>query len=363
MKKIFEELKRKKPWEVGVVGILLIPLAVLYEAVITIWLLLYMLGIKRSSKTDGVKVVSIGNITVGGTGKTPVAIKLARDLLAKGKKTAIVSRGYGRESTEAVQIVSDGKDMIASYPTAADEALLCAEKLKDVAVISSPKRIDGVRRAKESFDSDVVILDDGFSHLAVGCDLNILVVDALNPFGNEWITPAGPLREPLSSLERADVVIVTRSNMLDSEALNRLVERLTKLTHGKKIFHADIVPGEIVPPDRAETLPAENFLNGKSIHLLSGIGSPNQFERSVADLGGAVLKHFAFGDHHNFTETELNEVLATAGDDVVIITTEKDFVRIPKAFKEKFYRLTIEVKVREEEAFQNLIDSALVTSV
>jgi tetraacyldisaccharide 4'-kinase len=359
MKKIFEELKRKKPWRAGIAGILLMPLSLLYETIITIWISLYVLGIKKASKAEGVTVISIGNITIGGTGKTPIAIKLARDLLKRGKKTAITSRGYLRESTEAVQVVSNGKEILAKYPEAADEALLCAEKLKGIAVISSPKRIDGIRKAKESFGTEVVILDDGFSHLAVARDLNILVVDAQNPFGNEWIFPAGPLREPLSSLARADAVIVTRSNMLDGEEYTSLRERLGKLANGKKIFSADIVPGEILPPGKTDPQIAANFLSGKSVYLLSGIGSPEQFEKSISRLGGNVVKHFAFGDHHNFTETELKEVINSAGDGAVIITTEKDFVRLPELFRKVFYRLTIEVKIREEEEFQSLIDSTL----
>jgi tetraacyldisaccharide 4'-kinase len=360
MKKIYEELKRKKPWQAGITGILLMPLSLLYETIVTLWIFLYAFGIKKVSNAEGVKVISIGNITLGGTGKTPIAIKLARDLSEKGKKTAITNRGYLRESTEAVQVVSNGKEILARYPEAADEALLCAEKLSGIPVISSPKRIDGIKTAKEKFGVEVVILDDGFSHLAVARDLNLLVVDAQNPFGNGWIFPAGPLREPLGSLARADAVIVTRSNMLNDDELSRLREKLGKLSRGKPIFHADIVPGKIIPPGAGDPLAAGAFLDGKSVCLLSGIGSPEQFDKSVTELGGTVVKHFVFGDHHRFTETELDEAIKTAGDGAVVITTEKDFVRLPKQFKEKFYRLTIEVKIKEEEEFQTMVDSALV---
>ncbi len=187
-----------QPTSKGALGALFVLLSFVFGAAVRLRILLYSTGIIGGKRAYGVRVISIGNLTVGGTGKTPVCMMLARMLPG----AAIVSRGYGRKSREPVQVVSDGRKVLGVYPDAADEALLCAHELKTVPVICAPRRIRGIRAAWAMFGTRTVVLDDAFSHLAVGRDKNILLVDALDPFGGGKLFPAGRLREPLSSAKR-----------------------------------------------------------------------------------------------------------------------------------------------------------------
>jgi len=350
---MFENLKVNKPWESGISRIFLVPLSFVYEALYNLKLFLFLLGLKKQEKVEGIKIISVGNLTVGGTGKTPFTIWLSRELKKMNKTAAIVSRGYGRKSKEPVQIVSDGNSIIAEFPDAADEALLTAQALKDVPVICSPKRIEGIKRARDVFKTDAVIMDDAFSHIAAGRDLNILLIDAVNPFGTGKLLPAGPLREPISTVRRANIVVITRANMVDKFELRKIENSIRKFITEERLYYADFTPGEIIIPS-GERERAEEFLSGKTVYLLSGIGAPKQFEESVTGLKAIVKEHFAYSDHYKFTKEDMEYVFEITGGDP-IITTEKDFVRIPAEARGRFHRMTVEVSLRKESLFLEMV--------
>ncbi len=341
-------MRRIEPTDRGLTGAFFMPLSWLYGAGVRARLALYGAGLLPSKKVDGIRVVSIGNLTVGGTGKTPVAVMLASML----EKPAIVSRGYGRASAEPVQLVSDGKGAIAPYPDAADEALVCAAALPRVPVICAPRRVDGIRAVRDAFGAKTAILDDAFSHLAAARDKNILLVDALDPFGGEKMLPAGRLREPLSSARRADAVLITRANMADEQAVARIRRRLAGLLRpDTPVFECTIAAESVITP-AGETAAAEKILRGAAVTLASGIARPAQFEETVKRFGATVMRHHIFADHHRFTDAELAAV--TGG---MLLTTQKDAARMTQEHRQRFHLLTLQAAVREEAAFAAWLSS------
>ncbi len=335
-------MRRIEPTDRGLAGAFFMPLSWLYGAGVRARLALYGAGLLPSKKVDGIRVVSIGNLTVGGTGKTPVAVMLASML----EKPAIVSRGYGRASVEPVQVVSDGKGHIAPYPEAADEALACAETLPQVPVICAPLRVDGIIAARDTFCAKTAVLDDAFSHLAAARDKNILLVDALDPFGGEKPLPAGRLREPLASARRADAVLITRANLADGPMLEKIRRRLAGLLKpDTPIFECAIAAENIITP-AGETVAAEEVLRSAAVTLVSGIARPAQFEEAVKRLGGVVALHHIFADHHRFTDREL--AVVTGG---LLLTTQKDAARMTQEHRGRFHQLTLKAAVRDEAAF------------
>jgi tetraacyldisaccharide 4'-kinase len=343
-----------RPTSQGALGALFILLSAVYSLAVRLRLLLYRAGILRVEKAQGAKVISIGNLTAGGTGKTPVCILLAR---MTGDNTAIVSRGYGRTSDEPVQVVSDGKTVLEKFPRAADEALLCARELKTVPVVCAPKRIDGIRAAISVLGARTVILDDAFSHLAVWRDKNILLVDALDPFGGNRLLPAGRLREPRSAAKRATAVIITRAGMVNIKELYLLKSEILRDTNPvMEIFTCDIAPDAVIDPLGASH-PAGGFLRGKTAVLVSGIASPAQFEETVISLGAEVSDHHMFADHHPFTAGEIQSIAGGLLRDEILLTTQKDIVRIPEEHLRLFHVLTVRARVREEDKFRDWLSA------
>ncbi len=324
---------------------LLVPLTHVYGFVVRLRLLLFRAGFPKPRKVAGVRVISVGNLTAGGTGKTPVTIMLAK---MAGDGAAVVSRGYGRTSRERVQLVSSGAKIFEDYPRAADEALVCARALKNAPVICAPKRTDGVLAAATLFGARTAILDDAFSHLSAHRDLDVVLIDATDPFGGGRMLPAGMLREPPSSLGRADAVLITRASLVAPGELDSLREKIASLA-GKRtrIFTCDIEPASLVGPDGAEH-PLKR-LAGADVRLVSGIGSPEQFAVTLKRLGANVTGHLAFPDHHPYSEKDMRGVVESSRGGELFLTTAKDFVRIPGPFRDRFYVLTVEARVREPD--------------
>ncbi len=338
----------KNLWKPGHAGRGPILLSYLYGGAVRLRLLTYRLGIFRIKKIEGIKVIGVGNLTVGGSGKTPVTIMIARMLKESNYSVAMVSRGYGRKSAEPVQIVSDGSRTLASYPDAADEALLCANELKGVPVICAPKRTSGILAARKLFGARAAVLDDAFSHLSAWRDINILLVDALNPYGGGRLLPAGGLREPLTSAARADAVIIARAGEVSPEKLKEVESGILRAAgRGIPLYHCEILPCDVTDPYGAAHDPA-NYLKGKRVKLLSGIAVPARFEESVKTLGGDVEKHLAFEDHHRFTDEEIRDFMDDS-DGFISLTTSKDYARLPSFARSAFCVLNVRAKIREEE--------------
>ncbi|MFN3967136.1 MAG: tetraacyldisaccharide 4'-kinase [Endomicrobiia bacterium] len=284
-------------------------------------------------KTLPVKVICIGNITAGGTGKTSAVIYFAKYLSSKNFKVAVLSRGYKRkETTKKIPvIVSDGKSILTSVEYSGDEPYLVAENLLGVPVIVCSNRYLAGKIAIEKFATDILLMDDGFQHWKLNRNLDIVLIDCLNPFSNGFLLPAGLLREPLSSLNRADIFILTNSNFVSDEEKNRIVSKIKRYNETAPIYFAFHKPLYFVRLSSGEMLDL-SFVKDKEIISLSSIGNPISFEKTLETIGAIISKRIRFPDHHWFT---IDEIIKILENNIYIVTTEKDAVRIKNLFIEK----------------------------
>ena len=303
--------------------ILLKILSLIYGSVIFIRNKLYDLNILKSKKAEGVEVICIGNIVAGGTGKTPAVQYFVKKYLNEGKKVGILSRGYKGKRKEDLLLVRNNKEILATSAESGDEAYLHALNFK-VPVAVSKDRYKGAVYLRDVCKVDIIIMDDGFQHRKLTKDKNIILIDATNPFGGNDYLPKGRLRESLESLKRADELIITKSNYVNSESLEKIRHKLLK--YGKKISVA--------------TFSEENFYNmngeekelsivkDKKILIFSSIANPKIFYETVKRLEPSEIEEIKFEDHHLYKPEEINNISEKGKDYDYIVTTEKDIVKI-----------------------------------
>ncbi len=314
----------------GLAGALLAPplrlAAALFRAGAALRGALYDAGLLRAFRA-GVPVVSIGNLAVGGAGKTPVAIAVARRLAARGRRVAVLSRGYGASRSDA-RVVSDGARLLLGAAEGGDEPVLVARTLA-VPVLCGPRRADLARTAVAEHRADALLLDDGFQHRALARDLDVVVLDAANPFGNGRLLPAGPNREPRSALRRAGLVWLSRADQAEPSALERLRALAFEQT-AREPVESRHAPVEVLDGALGRTF-GLGALRGRRVLLLAGIARPAGFRRTCAALGAEIGAEAIFPDHHPFAEGELARVLrdAEGAGCELVVTTEKDAVRLP----------------------------------
>ena len=271
------------------------------------------------------RVVSVGNLAVGGTGKTPVTACLTSLFQAEGKKVAILSRGYGGQNS-GVTCISDGKNLYCKPPQVGEEAYWLARNLPGAAVYTGASRYAAGRLAWERFKPDLFILDDGFQHFQLHRDLDIVLLDAAAPFGNGHLLPRGSLREPQSALAAAQVLILTR---FQAERHQQTLAALQTAYPFKAVLTATITPAaaRLYPEGRAEPPTA---LQGQTLLAFAGLARPEVFQRSLNDLGVRLAGFRAFPDHHPFAAAELAFLVreAQAAGAAALITTAKDWARL-----------------------------------
>jgi tetraacyldisaccharide 4'-kinase len=311
--------------------------------------------------TLGVQVIAIGNLTVGGTGKTPVVEKFARELQDQGRKVAILSRGYRskppplrhrflnkilfREETTPPRIVSDGRSLLLDSEAAGDEPYMLASNLKDVVVLVDKDRVKSGRFAIEKFGCDTLLLDDGYQYWKLaGRRHDVVLIDCQQPFGNEHLLPRGILREPPSHLARAKTIFITKSDG-NTAALR---ERITSLNPRAGIIecvHHPMYFEDVFTGDRHEL----NLVKGRRVASLSGIAQPESFERGLVRLGGEVVFSKRFADHHRFSQQEILNAInrSKKRQAEMIITTQKDAVRFPKIDRRDvpIYFMRVEIQI------------------
>lgn len=307
---------------------------------------------KRSNAT----VISVGNLAVGGVGKTPIAMKLCEILRARGRKPALLSRGYGRVSRGPISIVCEGRGPLLNAKEAGDEPLLIARRLPWLTVLAGPDRYLLAKEA-EARVCDVLVLDDGLQQRALACDLEVIVLDAENPLGNGRRMPRGPLREG------AEVFSRTRANgLLWLSNARDQAQRAPELTALLEEANRSGVGGPIESAVAANCPPE---MIGVPTFLLAGIARPERFEQSARSLGLQIRGARFFADHHRYTEAELGEVRAAALDAgaKMIATTEKDAARLSKNQLEgtpKVVAVPIELSIlRGESALTHALDAVL----
>ena len=340
--------------------------SLLFAAIVSFRYFLYRVGLLRRWPL-GIQVVSIGNVTAGGTGKTPVTEIFARTLAAEGRKVAILSRGYRRKEAPWIQrvftgeitkplVVSDGRRVLLDAATGGDEPYMLASNLPGVAVLVDRDRVKAGRYAVKKLGCDTLILDDGFQYQRLKHSIEVVLVDATNPFGNGNLLPRGILREPARHLKRADIIFLTKcrgdtsSVVAEIRRYNRTAE-IVECTHAPKVLR-DVWSREEFPLD---------WLKGKTTCTLSGIASPKGFENSLRHLGAKVVWCERYADHHRYDASEILYALnrtADMGADA-LVTTEKDAVRFPRfetsPVRCLYLRIAIEI-LRGGESFQSLIN-------
>jgi tetraacyldisaccharide 4'-kinase len=322
-------------------SLILPPLSVLYGAVTRTRLSLYRRGTFHSTKLDR-PVISVGNITTGGTGKTPLVEWVARTLAAEGKKVCVLTRGYGRDNPDRQVVVSDGNNVMASPSEAGDEPFLLAKNLAGVAaVISNADRIEAGKGAIKHLGTDCFVLDDGFQHLRLERDLNIVTIDATNPWGGGHLLPYGRLREPLSGLSRADCVVITRTDQANN--LDALRDEIRHHTGNAPIFNS-----RMRIKNERETIPAP-------VAAFCAVGNPRSF---FNQLKHETVLQKSFPDHHRYSQSDIDALsdAARRAGAKSLITTAKDAVKLKSiSFSLPCFVLEIEPEIENAAELTRLV--------
>lgn len=338
----------------------LTPLSRLYGVASRARRALYDKGLLRVHEISA-PVISVGNITVGGTGKTPLVAWIAKVLARESRRVCILTRGYGRLDAHDRVIVSDGNEVHAGPERAGDEAYLLAEELIGcAAVISDADRVAAAHWAVKNLKTDVFVLDDGFQNLRVARNLNIVTIDATNPWGNRRVFPAGILREPLSALTRADCIVVTRADA--AQQLNELENELVRLSNGVPVFRSRMNLARLRRAPGEESPPGTDEVKQSSVAAFCGIGNPESFFALLNREGYQLCHTRALRDHHRYVQSDLDRIEreAVAKGAQALLTTAKDEVKIRSInMNLPCYAVDIEIEIEESEAFSTLIDKAL----
>lgn len=341
---------------------ILAPLGALYGAVIRARMALYRGGALRVHRVDA-PVLSVGNITTGGTGKTPLVEWLARAVARSGKRVCILTRGYGRTDERERVVVSDGEALLADARRAGDEPRLLAESLQGVAaVLSDADRVAAARWAIANLQSEVFILDDGFQHLRIARDLDIVTVDATNPFGGGRLLPRGRLREPAGGLTRADLVVITRADQsTDIDELRREIERLSGASPALLSQMRSRGVRALSREGKGELLSIN--AQPQPFAAFCAIGNPDAFFAQVKNEGHALACTRAFKDHHVFSQSDVEAIERQARDAgaLALLTTAKDAVKLRSLrFELPCFILEIEIEFDDEDILLRLIDEAIL---
>lgn len=353
-----------------IMGILYI-FSLIYGLLVNIKLAGYKYGIFQKQKLDCF-VISLGNVTVGGTGKTPTAQRLARDIRDMGYRVVILNRGYRAKWHGEVGIVSDGKRLHMDAAEAGDEAYMLAKHLPEVPVLIGAERAKTGRYAMEHFGAEVAILDDGYQHWQLERDLDILLVDAVNVFGNGYILPRGTLREPISHISRADICLMTKVDQAAAGYCDYIRETVHRYNPEARIVESIHQPRCFIPLTEWYVNIASQGIDiaqmrGKRIMAVSAIGNPASFEQTLSDLGAVIIESLRYPDHHDYAMSEMTDIFQqaeNAGAEAIVIT-EKDAVKIPAdVAREKWsipiYVICVEVNFQKgSEGLANLLKKRL----
>jgi tetraacyldisaccharide 4'-kinase len=343
-------------------SVALSPLGGLYGLAMKARRNLYRRGVLRVRKLD-VPVISVGNLTMGGTGKTPLVEWIAGQLAASNRRVCILTRGYGRTDPDERVIVSNGGEILSDAERAGDEALLLAERLQGrAAVISDADRASAALWAIENLGSEVFILDDGFQNLALARSLDIVSIDATKPWGNCRLLPAGSLRESPRELARADCVVLTRVN--ESDGIQELEREISKLSKGRPVFRSRMKILWLRPLNADGGKVSVEKISSSTAAAFCGIGNPHSFFWQVRSAGFRLVHERDFRDHNVYAQSDIDRVVrsATAAGAEVLLTTAKDEVKLRSLrFELPCYALDIGMEIEEEDSFRTLIEASLAS--
>jgi tetraacyldisaccharide 4'-kinase len=344
----------------------LFAISIFYGGLVKLREALYKKGVLKSKRLP-CPVVSIGNITVGGTGKTPMTLYVAELIRRFGYKVVIVSRGYKGKSEKAGGVVHDGRKICMEPDQAGDEPFMMAKRLRSVPVIVGKDRFKAGMLAVKGFNPDVVMLDDGFQHLRLYRDIDLVLLDFNSPFGNGNLIPRGILREPASSLSRADALILTRSDSISGTIKAELSDRIMYFSHKRSVyitFHDPYIYKVVKAADDIEDIALSKsqewdseIIKGRKVFAFSGIARNDDFKHTVEGFGCEVSGFTEFPDHHAYSDEDINTILRSAKDAgaEIVCTTEKDYARLGhrKGWPVDLVIIGIEIAFRDDEAAFN----------
>ncbi len=337
---------------------LLLPLtlcAVLVNGIVRVRRFCYRAGIFKQQSLP-CTVISIGNITVGGTGKTPLACSIARSIRDAGYSVAILGRGYGVRRQLSPLIVSDGRAVLAGPENAGDEAMMLAKKLLNIPVLVGKNRFLLGQRALHDFSVQVLILDDGFQHYQLHRNVDIVLINARNPFGNGFLLPRGILREPVASLSRAHMIVITK--VTDSTPAEKIKEVIKRHNPQAPIFTATLYASKFRRVCDDTILPVFGC-RGKTAIAVCSIGDPGSFFSMLETIGFILLEKLAFPDHHRYDAHDYARIDNYSQEADFIVTTEKDIAKINFTMikSKKLHVLETALIIdREDEFFRTLAD-------
>jgi|YelNatPaOPRAMG01_1025707.scaffolds.fasta_scaffold14529_2 tetraacyldisaccharide 4'-kinase len=332
------------------------PLSYLYAAGLKTYLAPYRMGLRKQYRLP-CPVISVGNISVGGTGKTSMTIRICEYLIDNQIKTCVLNRGYLGENENNAAIVSNGERIFLNARKAGDEAHLLASLLWNTPVLVGRDRRRTGMLAWEEFHPEAIVLDDGMQYYQLHRDLEIALVDATNPFGNGNVFPSGLLREPPSHLRRAQCVVITNADKVPSEELDRIRKRIIGITHRSKIYASCYQVECLRALDGSNTLPS-TWLAGRRIASFCALGNPDNFEEQLNREGAIIKASLRLADHREPKMGDLQKLIAEAESNGAegIVVSEKDAVKLPPISRPiPFYALIVRQILDDEDGFFALI--------
>jgi tetraacyldisaccharide 4'-kinase len=333
---------------------LLRPLGVVYGFLMRLRALLYETSILKRFAYP-VPVISIGNLSMGGSGKTPIVISLAQLFLTQGYRPAVVSRGYGGKVKAKFNVVSDGKTLFLNSVEAGDEPRLIAEKASGVAVITGKKRKYPCQYAVNELGCDVILLDDGFQHLSVQRDIDLVLFNAESNLKLMHVLPGGLLRESFFALNRASALIVTGYNTNTSSAVPDIVHLLQEKQKNKPIYQLSYEPSHFVDRN-GKIIELDAFAFHSPVFAFCGIAAPNRFLNTLKNLAIDIIDIAFFSDHQEYHQDNLRNIVTQAKDKgaAILLTTEKDLIKL-KTFDTELPLYALCMEVQRSPSFETLI--------
>jgi tetraacyldisaccharide 4'-kinase len=310
---------------------------------------------ERYARTPPLPTISIGNLTVGGNGKTPFTLFLAQRLRQRGLRVGIVSRGYGGQASRNPQLVSDGCALTRTAQEVGDEPVMMAKSFPGPVVVAK-RRIDAIQLIAAQGLADVVVLDDGFQHLRLRRDFDLLVLNQSLGLGNGWLLPAGPLRESVEAVRRADALILIESYVAENSSFDFSAP---DITGGKPVLQAKIEPSSLCYSELGNWHEKPLSLDRRRVVAVSGIADCAPFHTMITELGADLLDTLDYADHYDYCLGDWKKILAAAGQADMVITTEKDLAKLerfaPAGFPLYALRLKVTMEPHDESDLLNLI--------
>lgn len=335
------------------IRVVLWPFSVIYRIGLAVFLAPYQLGIRKKYRLKA-PVISVGNLTFGGTGKTPAVQTICRILRDNGRKVVVLSRGHGG-SVKGAAVVSDGENVLLTAAEAGDEPVLLAQSLQGVpVVVGKDRRVSG-DLALERFDPDVIVLDDGMQYWQLHRDLDIVVMSASRLFGSGYVMPMGDLREPARGLRRAGIVLLNTGGAADVEKAESQIKRLAPKA---EVFRCCHKPECFIRIKDGNAFDLD-WIRGRKVLVFCGIGRPQSFFGMLETLGASLVKQIVFSDHHNYSQEDISQIeneRRSSGAEVVL-TTLKDIARLnDKDAIENLFALEIRLEIEDNCSFADRID-------